>query len=409
MSTAADRGGGLSDPIEVRPVASRRDLDDFIGLPSRLYSHGHPGFVQPLRFERREALTPGRNPFFEHAEAQLFVARRRGEVVGRVSAQIDRLYLDRYKDATGHFGFIDAVDDAAVFHDLLAAAERWLVGKGMNRAVGPFNFSTNEEVGLLIDGFDAPPVMMMPYSPPYAGAHLEAAGYAKIKDLIAYDYDVEANPTFTHEAILRRAGLDPSLLSVRNADMKQFQRDLRIILDIFNDAWADNWGYVPLTEAEIAHAAKSMKPVVDPNLVVIASVNGEPAAMIVCLPNIYEAIAGLDGRLLPFGWLKLLWRLKVSKIRTGRVLLFGVRKEFQRSVLGSAVILRVLEELRKGGQRINASRCELSWILEDNVPMRKIIEKLGGRAYKTYRVYEKPLRPEAGAAALRTSPASARG
>ena len=152
-----------------------------------------------------------------------------------------------------------------------------------------------------------------------------------------------------------------------------------------------------------------MKPVVDPNLVVIASVNGEPAAMIVCLPNIYEAIAGLDGRLLPFGWLKLLWRLKVSKLRTGRVLLFGVRKEFQRSVLGSAVILRVLEELRKGGQRINASRCELSWILEDNVPMRKIIEKLGGRAYKTYRVYEKPLRPEAGAAALRTGPASARG
>jgi GNAT superfamily N-acetyltransferase len=391
MSTAADRKGGLINPVQISPVSSRRDLDDFIGLPSRLYGRGHPGFVQPLRFERREALTPGKNPFFEHAEARLFLARRDGRPVGRISAQIDRLYLERYHDATGHFGFIDAIDDPVVFRALLAEAEAWLKAKGMKRAAGPFNFSTNEEIGLLIDGFDAPPVMMMPYSPPFAAAHVEAAGYAKVKDLIAYDYDVTGSIEITHEAILKRAGLDPSLLAVRHIDMKDFKRDLGIILDIFNDAWSDNWGYVPLTASEIEHAAKSMKPVVDPNLVVIASVNGDPAAMIVCLPNIYEAIAGLDGRLLPFGWAKLLWRLKVSKLRTGRVLLFGVRKEFQRSVLGSAVILRVLEELRKGGQKIGAARCELSWILEDNLAMRKIIEKVGGRAYKTYRIYEKAI------------------
>jgi GNAT superfamily N-acetyltransferase len=391
MSTDADRKSGQSNAVEISPVASRRDLDDFIGLPSRLYSHGHPGFVQPLRFERREALTPGKNPFFEHAEARLFLARRNGRPIGRISAQIDRLYLERYHDATGHFGFIDAIDDPRVFRALLAEAEAWLKSKGMRRAVGPFSFSTNEEVGLLIDGFDAPPVMMMPYSPPFAGAHVEAAGYAKVKDLVAYDYDVTGSLEITHEAILRRAGLDPSLLAVRHVDMRQFQRDLGIILDIFNDAWSDNWGYVPLTTSEIKHAAKSMKAVVDPNLVVIASVNGDPAAMIVCLPNIYEAIAGLDGHLLPFGWAKLLWRLKVSKLRTGRVLLFGVRKEFQRSVLGSAVIIRVLEELRKGGQKIGAARCELSWILEDNFAMRKIIEKIGGRAYKTYRIYEKAI------------------
>ncbi|HWA45938.1 MAG TPA: dATP pyrophosphohydrolase [Hypericibacter adhaerens] len=390
-SAAADRRSGAPDRLEIRPVASRRDLDEFIGLPGRLYGQGHPGFVQPLRFERREALTPGKNPYFEHAEAKLFLARREGKVVGRISAQLDRLYLERYRDATGHFGFLDAIDDPAVFRELLATAADWLKGKGMVRAMGPFNFSTNEEVGLLIDGFDAPPVMMMPYNPPYAAAHIEAAGYAKAKDLIAYDYDVNTGLAITHDAILKRAGLDPALLSVRNVDMKQFERDLGIILDIFNDAWADNWGYVPLTATEIHHAAKSMKPVVDPNLVVIASVNGDPAAMIVCLPNIYEAIAGLDGRLLPFGWAKLLWRLKVSKLRTGRVLLFGLRREFQRSVLGSAVILLVLEELRKGGQRIDARRCELSWILEDNIPMRKIIERIGGKAYKTYRVYEKPI------------------
>jgi GNAT superfamily N-acetyltransferase len=391
MSTAADRKSGQPHSIEISPVSSRRDLDEFIGLPSRLYRDGHPGFVQPLRFERREALTPGKNPFFQHAEAQLFLARRNGQPVGRISAQIDRLYLERYRDATGHFGFIDAIDDPAVFRGLLAEAEAWLKAKGMKRVAGPFSFSTNEEIGLLIDGFDAPPVMMMPYSPPFAGAHIQVAGYAKAKDLIAYDYDVSGSLEITHEAILKRAGLDPSLLGVRHVDMKHFQRDLGIILDIFNDAWSDNWGYVPLTSSEIKHTAKSMKPVVDPNLVVIASVNGDPAAMIVCLPNIYEAIAGLDGRLLPFGWAKLLWRLKVSKLRTGRVLLFGVRKEFQRSVLGSAVILRVLEELRKGGQKIGAKRCELSWILEDNFAMRKIIEKVGGRAYKTYRIYEKAI------------------
>ena len=391
MSTAADRKSGQSHSIEISSVSSRRDLDEFIGLPSRLYRDGHPGFVQPLRFERREALTPGKNPFFEHAEAQLFLARRNGQPVGRISAQIDRLYLERYRDATGNFGFIDAIDEPAVFRALLAEVEAWLKSKGMKRAVGPFNFSTNEEIGLLVDGFDAPPVMMMPYSPPFAGAHVEAAGYAKAKDLIAYDYDVTGSLEITHEAILKRAGLDPSLLAVRHVEMTHFQRDLGIILDIFNDAWSDNWGYVPLTSSEIKHTAKSMKSVVDPNLVIIASVNGDPAAMIVCLPNIYEAIAGLDGRLLPFGWAKLLWRLKVSKLRTGRVLLFGVRKEFQRSVLGSAVILRVLEELRRGGRKIGAQRCELSWILEDNFAMRKIIEKVGGRAYKTYRIYEKAI------------------
>jgi hypothetical protein len=391
MSAAADSRNGRSRPVEIRPVASRRDLDDFIGLPSRLYSQGHPGFVQPLRFERREALTPGKNPFFEHAEAQLFLARRDGEPVGRISAQIDRLYLERYRDATGHFGFIDAIDDPALFRDLLSTAEGWLKAKGMKRAVGPFSFSTNEEVGLLIDGFDAPPMMMMPYSPPFAGAHIEAAGYAKIKDLIAYDYDVDKNTPITHEAILKRAGMDPAAVAVRNVDMKHFKRDLGIILDIFNDAWSDNWGYVPLTPSEIAHAAKVMKSVVDPNLVIIASVEGEPVSMIVSLPNIYEAIAGLDGRLFPFGWAKLLWRLKVSKLETGRVLLFGLRKTYQRSLLGSALILRLLEELRLGTKRIRANRAELSWILEDNMPMRKIIEKVGGRAYKTYRVYEKAI------------------
>lgn len=373
----------------ILPVADSRTLDAFITLPSRLY-RGHPGFVQPLLFERRQALTPGKNPYFGHAEAQLFLAYRGDEPVGRVSAQIDRLHLQRHGDATGHFGFVDAADDPALFRALLEAAESWLKNRGMRRAVGPFNFSTNEEIGLLVEGFDAPPMMMMPYSPPFAGRHVENAGYVKAKDLIAYDYDVMNAPAITHAGIMARAGGDAEV-TVRKVEMRNFERDLGIILDIFNDAWSDNWGYVPMTAAEIAHAAASMKPLVEPELVVIASVGGEPASMIVCLPNIYEALSDLDGRLLPFGWAKLLWRLKVGKLTSGRVLLFGLRKKFQRSALGSALILQVLDALRLGGRKTGVSRAELSWILEDNLAMRKIIEKVGGRGYKTYRVYEKAL------------------
>jgi hypothetical protein len=380
---------GAASRYHIAPVMDGRALDAFITLPSRLY-RDHPGFVQPLLFERRQALTPGKNPYFGHAEAQLFLAYRGDEPVGRVSAQIDRLHLERYRDATGHFGFIDALDDPALFCALLDTVERWLKDRGMKRVLGPFNFSTNEEIGLLIEGFDAPPMMMMPYSPPYAGGHVEAAGYGKAKDLIAYDYDVMNAPPITHAGILARAG-DGAAITVRKVDMRNFERDLGIILDIFNDAWADNWGYVPMTAAEIAHAAASMKPLVEPELVVIASVDGEPASMIVCLPNVYEAITGLDGRLLPFGWAKLLWRLKVRKLKSSRVLLFGLRRKFQRSSLGSALIFQVLDALRLGGRKIGMDRAELSWILEDNLVMRKIIEKVGGRGYKTYRVYEKML------------------
>jgi GNAT superfamily N-acetyltransferase len=380
----------MTGGIRIEPVTDSRALGEFIALPTQLY-RGERGFVAPLAMERRDALSPAKNPYFRHAEAQYFLARRDGRTVGRISAQIDRLYLERHKDATGHFGLLDAADDAAVFAALTEAAEGWLRARGMRRAVGPLNLSTNEECGLLVEGFDAPPMMMMPFSPRYAAGRLEEAGYRKARDLIAYDYDVVNATPITDAKILARAGVDENRIRLRHLDMKRYREDLGVVLDIFNDAWSDNWGYVPMTAEEIEHAAKSMKPLIEPRLFWIAEIDGEPASMIVCLPNLNEALAGLDGKLLPFGWAKLLWRLKVRKVKTSRVVLFGLRKKHQRSTIGSAVILRILDALRLGGLKVGMPRAELSWILEDNLPMRKIIEKIGGRAYKTYRIYERAL------------------
>lgn len=375
--------------LEVRPVASKSDRLAFVKLPGALYS-GQAGFVEPLHLERLDAITPGKNPFFDHAEAALFVAWAGARPVGRISAQIDQLWRDRYGGTTGHFGFIDAIDDPSVYRALLSTAEGWLKSRGMTEALGPFSFSTNEETGLLVEGFDALPMMMMGYHPPYAGRHVAAAGYAKAKDLIAYDYDVLSAPSIAVPAVEKR-GEKAVALSVRQIDMNEYRRDIGIILDIFNDAWFDNWGYVAMTPDEIEHAAKNMKMLMDPNMVWIAEVDGEPAAMIVCLPNLMEGVVGLGGKLLPFGWAKLLWRLKISKLKTSRVMLFGVRQKYRRSALSAALILRLLEALRVNGRRIGRTRAELSWILEDNIPMRRIIERVGGKAYKTYRVYRKSL------------------
>jgi GNAT superfamily N-acetyltransferase len=371
------------------PVRGRRQLATFIRLPGRLYE-GRPGFTPALDIERRETLTPGKNPYFEHAEAQLFLAYRGERAVGRVSAQIDRLSLERQGDATGHFGFLDAIDDADVFAALIGAAEEWLAARGMRRAVGPLSFSTNEECGLMVEGFAERPMLMMGYHPPYAAPRVEEQGYVKCKDLIAYDYDVFNAPPFKPPKVIERA-VSSGSLKVRPLDMGRYGEDIRAALDIYLDAWSDNWGYVPPTKAETDHAVKTLRALVRPELVWIAEIDGRPAGMIVCLPNLAEAAAGLNGRLLPFGWARLLWRLKVRGVKTSRVMLFGVLKRYQGSALGSAIGLMLLQQLRAHGRQLGIERAELSWILEDNLPMRRINERIGGKPYKLYRIYEKPL------------------
>jgi hypothetical protein len=240
--------------IVVTPVEGKADLRAFIQLPVRLYA-GHKGYTPHLNVERQEAYSPQKNPLFQHVEVQLFLARRAGRVVGRISAQVDRAYLERYADDTGHFGSLVSEDDPAIFSALFAAAESWLRQKGMKRSTGPFSLSVNEEVGLLVSGFDSTPMLMVPYDPPYSGARVEANGYAKIKDLFSYNYDVQNAPETIGKKLMARAGMGERV-KVRSANMKVFDAEVRTIVGIFNDAWSDNWGFVPFTQSEIDHAAK---------------------------------------------------------------------------------------------------------------------------------------------------------
>ena len=391
------RAVGAADPrtrgpeLRVSRVDGRRDLDRFIRLPARLYA-GCEGFIAPLVIERRDTLRRDKNPYFRHATAQYWLAWRGDRPVGRISAQVDQLYLQRHSADTGHFGLLDAEDDPEVFRALLSTAEQWLSERGMRRMLGPFSLSSNEECGLLVDGFQAPSMLMMGFAPPYAVRHLTSLGLRKAKDLVAYDLVIpDPSPVPVQRRIRKLEAGGASRVAMRPLDMARYDSELMTVIDIFNDAWSENWGFVPFTEAEMRHAASSMRPLIRPDLVWIGEMDGEPAAMIVCLPNLNEAIADLNGEILPFGWIKALWRLKFSGLRTGRVLLMGLRKRHHKSAVGTVLVYALLERLRVSMLRAGLRRIELSWVLEDNLPMRRVIEDVGAHVYKTYRVFEKEL------------------
>jgi GNAT superfamily N-acetyltransferase len=373
--------------LVVRPVAESKDIDAFLAVPFPIYAKDK-NWVAPLFLERKEHLDPRKNPYFLHADVQLFLAERDGKPIGRISAQIDRLRLERYRDATGQFGFLEAPDDPAVFAALLGAAEQWLASRGIKRAQGPFSFSINDETGLLIDGFDRPPAMMMNHALPYHARHLEAAGFTKAKDVIAYDYDAREPMPRAMAAMIERA--KASGLRIRPFSKRNLDRDLAIIIDIFNDAWSKNWGFTPMTREEVAALGKNLKMLVKDEYIPIAEINGEPVAMAVSLPDINRWIAGLDGRLIPFGWLKLIGHL-FRPPEAVRIPLMGVRKKHHGTPLGAALALGVIDAIRTYHTSRGTYRAELSWILEDNWPMRRIIEQLGAVPYKNYRVYEKSL------------------
>lgn len=372
---------------EIRAVTDRTGLDAFIRVPWSVYA-GDPNWVPPLLVERRAALSP-RNPFFRHAEWQAWIAWREGRPAGRISAQIDRLYLETHDAHTGFFGMIEAPDDAAVFGALFAAAEDWLRQRGMRRVLGPFNLGINQEIGLLVEGFDSPPYVMMGHGKPYYGRALEALGYAPAQDLLAYEVDdaAFAMPDVVQRVLNRHA----QQIGERPFDRRHRRRDLGIMRDIFNDAWARNWGFVPFTEPEFQAVGKELLMLLPDDFIRIAEVGGEPAAFIAMLPNLNEAIADLDGRLLPFGWIRLLWRLKVRFPRTGRVALMGVRQKYQFTRLGPALAFLTMHGLEGPALRRGIRRAEMSWILESNQGMRNIIEQIGGKVTKRYRMYAREL------------------
>ena len=368
--------------MTIVPVRSAAELKRFIRVPARLYA-GDPHFVPQLEMERSDALT-ARNPYFEHAEAQYFLAVRDGRDVGRISAQIDQLVTDK---TLGQFGLIVAEDNPDTFRALFAAAEGWLRERGRMRVQGPFNLTINEETGLLIDGFNTPPMVFMSHDPPFTGARIEEQGYGKAKDLFAYHYSVDKGLPATLMRMIER--YKPKGMTVRPLDLKNYDKEFDLVIDIFNDAWSQNWGFVPFTEAELKHTAKGLKPLLDPGLTAIVEMNGVPVAFGITLPNLNEIIRDFKGKLFPFNWIKLLLRLKRAK--TARCLLMGVRRNFNAGLATGLVPVLLIKCMREGALQRSIKHVELSWILEDNRPMRRIIEAMGSEHYKTYRVYEKTL------------------
>jgi GNAT superfamily N-acetyltransferase len=374
--------------VDIVPVSTSAELKRFVRAPMRLNA-ADPNYIAPLLLERTEALSPKTNPFFSHAEVQFWLAVRDGRDVGRISAQIDALAPVDPQGPAGHFGMIAAEDDPEVFARLLRTAEDWLRARGCRRVLGPFNLSSNEEVGLLVDGFDTPPMVMMGHDPAYAGRRLEEQGYRKAKDVLAYHGDVTHDLPPKVLALVRRGA--PAGVRLRKLDMSRYEAEVQTLTEILNDAWSENWGFTPTTAAETRQLAKSLKPVVDRRLTWFAEIDGEPAGFIVFLPNVNEAIADLRGRLLPFGWAKLLWRLKTGRLKTARVPLMGVRRKFARTRRGQLLPFMLIDAAAGQARALGYRSAELSWILEDNMPMRNILEAAGTRVYKTYRIYEKSI------------------
>jgi hypothetical protein len=373
--------------VRLVPVATPAELERFIRVPMRLQAND-PNYIAPLMLERREALSAKTNPFFEHAEVQFWLAVKDGRDVGRISAQIDRLN-PQTAEGYGNFGLIAAEDDPEVFAALFGAAEAWLRERGCKAALGPVNLSTNEEVGLLVEGHDTPPMVLMGHDPAFTGGRIEAQGYAKAKDIYAYECDVADD---LPPAILRRVRKAPADgVVLRTLDMKRFEAEVRTLTGILNDAWSGNWGFAPTTEAETKQLATALKMIIDPRLTWFAEIDGEAAGFMVLLPNVNEAIADLNGKLLPFGWAKLLWRLKVGGVKSGRVPLMGVKRKFATTLRGQLLPFQLIDAVVLAARKLGYKRYELSWVLEDNAPMRRICEAGGARIYKTYRLYEKAL------------------
>ena len=374
--------------VDIRQTPMGGRVNDFLNVVDDIY-RGDPNYVRPLDLELKERLNPKKNPFFDHGEGAIFCAYRNGRCVGRVTAQIDRVHLDRFNDATGFFGFLDTIDDEEVARELLGRAESWLRGKGMKHARGPFSLNINEETGCLVEGFDTPPYLMMPHHRAYQGGLIEKAGYAKTKDFFAWKYKVGEPNARVKKAHAEIAAM-PEVTS-REISLKNIASDVELFVDIYKDAWSDNWGFLPITQRELAKMAADFRLLLMPEITRIVSIDGEPAAVAVALPNLNELIGDLDGKLFPSGLPKLLWRLKVRGPTTARLIVLGIRKKWRHNRKYAGVSAFMYAEMNEGGRKIGIREGELGWTLEDNGRVNAGIQLMGAKKYKTYRVYEKPL------------------
>jgi len=384
----------VSEQIDIVPVSGKRDLDAFIEIAYEL-NERDPNWVPPLRMEVRELLTPGKNPFFEHAKVQLFLARRAGKVVGRISAHYDELALAQPPEqgsgpGTGNWGFMEATDQS-VMAALIARAEDWLREQGMTRVLAPISLSVWEEPGLLVDGHDHPPMVMMGHHSADYQEWVEAQGYQTAKRLLTYDLPVrEGFPPLINRIVA--SGEKSSRIAVRNVNMKDFTGDAAICMDILNSAWSSNWGFVPFTEAEKAYASKKLKSITLEGANMIAYVDGEPAAFMLSWPDINLQLTKYDGKLFPFNWAKLLWWLRKPESSNWRVPLMGVVPKYQNSRMASQLAFMMIEYIRRYVvKNFQVERAEVGWILEDNQGMVAIADAIEAKINREYRIYSKQL------------------
>ena len=374
-----------SEGIEIRAVGQGPTLKQFVKFPFKI-NKDNPIWVPPLIVDRMDFFNKDKNPFYKRADVELFMAFQNGAPVGRIAACINHDHNDFHQEKMGSFGFFESVDDSAVAHALFDTAAEWLRQRGQTRIMGPLNFSTNHEVGFLVEGYDLPAVVMMPYNPPYYLKLAESWGLTKAKDLVAFKIDSSPGDRIRRiaERVRKRHNVE-----IRNLNLKDFDAEINRIRLIYNQAWSKNWGFVPLQEEEFAHIAKDMKMIIDPDIAFIAEIDGRPVGFSLSLPNIYEAQIHIrDGRLFPTGIFKLLWTLKIKKsIRSTRIITLGVIHEYQRRGIEAVFYIETYDRSVKNGY----DRGEISWILEDNEMMIKAAQAMGSEQYKKYRVLEKPL------------------
>jgi len=381
-------------PLSIRPISSKADRKKFIDLPFRLYKDD-PNWVPPLKGEALGLITPEKNGWFSHAEAQLFLAERGDRVVGRISAHIDTLALTMpaaqgFGPGCGQFGLLDAEDENTA-KALINAAEGWLRNKGMTRVLGPISMSIWEEPGLLIQGYDHPPTIMMGHAKPEYRGWIEGAGYTPAKTLYTYDLDITQEFPPIVKRIIESGEKNPRI-RIREVDKSKFDEEAAIILAILNDAWADNWGFMPLTPPEIADVGVKLKPIVFNDLIRIAELDGRPVAFMITLPDLNEVIKPLNGNLLPFGWARILLWLRKPKARTMRVPLMGVLKELQASRMAGQLAFMMIEYIRRAAiTKYGSTRGEIGWVLDDNQGMNAIAETIQSKINKTYEIYQKTL------------------
>ena len=373
--------------VVVRQHQVGGDITPFIDAAHEVFK-GDPNFVPPLDFELKERLSPKKNPFFKRGEATLFTAWKNGKVVGRISAQIDHEHIRIWNDATGFFGFFDTIDDPEVAQALIDAAAGWLTQREMKRMIGPFSLYANEEVGTLIEGFDMPPMLMMGHSRAWQDRLALGCGLEKEKDLLAFRFD-KGLPIPER---VKKAHADIAKLPevrLRSIDMSNFEEEIRTVVEIYNDTWKGKWGFVPARDDEAKKMAQDMKLVIDPDLAFIAEVNGKPRGMCIMLPNLNEAIQDLGGKLFPFGFAKLLYRVKVKHPKTARLMMLGIHKDIRSNVKrygGLSAAMYV--EVQKRGSAKGYEWAELSWTREDDAPVNVGIRAMGAKIYKKYRVYK---------------------